>query len=127
VVFQDFLNPTGIRSPWPPIIATLATCVALSELAFSIRDMEWAENRFWSVFLFGSMVVLFGYILELQFIHKGAEAFGMVRRSVDDEDTATPGASTPSQSHRDYSPLEEEEVIPFDFESPSTNGNGRSH
>jgi len=81
VVFMDFLNPTGNRSKWPPAIATFATIVALIELGFSIQDMAeasgWSVARYWSVYLFGAMLIGFGYILELNFIEKGAEAYGM--------------------------------------------------
>lgn len=84
VVFMDFLNPTGVRSKWPPVIATLATVIALVELYFSLKDMQevqlWSASRYWSIYLFGAMVIAFGYILELNFIAKGAEAFGMVTR-----------------------------------------------
>ena len=90
VVFMDFLNPTGKRSKWPPIIATVATVVAIVELGFSIQDIQisegWNAARYWSVFLFGTMLISFGYILELNFITKGAEAYGMVMRN-------TPGAT----------------------------------
>lgn len=85
VVFMDFLNPTGKRSKWPPIIATVATVVAIVELGFSIQDIQisegWNAARYWSVFLFGTMLISFGYILELNFITKGAEAYGMVMRN----------------------------------------------
>ena len=81
VVFMDFLNPTGKRSQAPPIIATAATIVALIELGFSIQDItlekDWTDARYWSVFLFGAMLISFGYILEMNFIAKGAEAYGM--------------------------------------------------
>jgi hypothetical protein len=81
VVFMDFLNPTGKRSQAPPIIATIATIVALIELGFSIQDItlekDWTDARYWSVFLFGAMLISFGYILEMNFIAKGAEAYGM--------------------------------------------------
>jgi hypothetical protein len=84
VVFMDFLNPTGVRSKWPPVVATLATIVALVELYFSLKDLQeveaWSSSRYWSIYLFGAMVIAFGYILELNFIAKGAEAFGMVTR-----------------------------------------------
>jgi len=90
VVFMDFLNPTGKRSKWPPIIATVATVVAIVELGFSIQDIQisegWNAARYWSVFLFGTMLISFGYILEMNFITKGAEAYGMVMRN-------TPGAT----------------------------------
>lgn len=86
VVFTDFLNPTGKRSPWPPIIATGATIVALIEFGYSVQDMQlestWSNARYWSVYLFGSMLIVFGYILELNFISKGAEGYGMQRSRV---------------------------------------------
>lgn len=86
VVFMDFLNPTGVRSKWPPIVASLATIFALVELYFSLHDIsevnQWTMNRYWSVYIFSSMVIAFGYILELNFIAKGAEAFGMVTRRI---------------------------------------------
>ena len=86
VVFTDFLNPTGKRSPWPPVIATGATVIALVEFGYSVQDMQlestWTDARYWSVYLFGSMLIVFGYILELNFISKGAEGYGMVTRRV---------------------------------------------
>ena len=86
VVFTDFLNPTGKRSPWPPIIATFATIIALVEFAYSVQDMQlqstWTDARYWSVYLFGGMLIVFGYILELNFISKGAEGYGMQTRKV---------------------------------------------
>ena len=86
VVFTDFLNPTGKRSPWPPVIATIATIVALIEYSFSVQDIQlessWTDARYWSVYLFGSMLIVFGYILELNFISKGAEGYGMQRARV---------------------------------------------
>jgi hypothetical protein len=86
VVFTDFLNPTGKRSPWPPVIATGATIVALVEFSYSVQDMQlestWTDARYWSVYLFGSMLIVFGYILELNFISKGAEGYGMQRARV---------------------------------------------
>jgi hypothetical protein len=81
VVFMDFLNPTGYRSKYPPVIATVATVVALVELGFSVQDIAeesaWSAARYWSVYLFGAMLIGFGYILELNFIAKGVEAYGM--------------------------------------------------
>ena len=86
VVFTDFLNPTGKRSPWPPVIATGATVIALVEFGYSVQDMQlestWTDARYWSVYLFGSMLIVFGYILELNFISKGAEGYGMQTRKV---------------------------------------------
>lgn len=84
IVFMDFLNPTGQRSKWPPIVATIATVVAVVELAFSVQDIQiadgWNAARYWSVFLFGAMLIFSGYILEINFIEKGAEAYGMTSK-----------------------------------------------
>lgn len=77
IVFTDYLNPTGTRSAWPPFIAAVATIVALTELGFSCKDMGFSDARFWAVFLFGGAVISFGYLLEINFIGKGAEAFGL--------------------------------------------------
>lgn len=77
IVFMDFLNPTGRRSPWPAMIATVLTMVAVIELGFSIQEMGWMGNKFWSVFLFGSSIIFGGYLLEINFVSKGAEAFGL--------------------------------------------------
>lgn len=77
IVFMDFLNPTGKRSTLPGIIATFGTAVALAEYSFSLQTLKVIGPEFWSLFLFGGMVVLFGYLLEINFIRKGAEAFGL--------------------------------------------------
>lgn len=77
IVFVDFLNPTGKRSTLPAIIATGATVVALMELSFSLQHLKMEGAEFWSMFLFGGMVIMFGYLLEINFIKKGAEAFGL--------------------------------------------------
>lgn len=77
IVFVDFLNPTGKRSTLPAIIATAATAVALLELSFSLQHLKMSGAEFWSMFLFGGMVIMFGYLLEINFIKKGAEAFGL--------------------------------------------------
>jgi len=79
IVFVDFLNPTGKRSTLPAIIATAATAVALLELSFSLQHLKMSGAEFWSMFLFGGMVIMFGYLLEVNFIKKGAEAFGLVK------------------------------------------------
>ena len=98
VVFTDFLNPTGKRSPWPPVIATGATVIALVEFGYSVQDMQlqsiWTDARYWSVYLFGSMLIVFGYILELNFISKGAEGYGMQRARV------MPGTATKEVTQR---------------------------
>ncbi len=121
VVFMDFLNPTGTRSPWPGIVATLATVTALAELAFSLAGMDQKGNEFWALFLFGGMVIAFGYILEINFIRKGAEAFGMQTRS------RAPGAATGHQvpTHQNHQATEGVPV-PLSLEF-SSNGNGKHH
>lgn len=81
VVFMDFLNPTGRRSPYPTLVATLATIVATVELAYSIQG-RFTGSEFWAIFLFGGMLISFGYLLEVNFIAKGAEAFGMTGKKV---------------------------------------------
>jgi len=91
VVFMDFLNPTGKRSPWPPMIATGATVLALVELSFSIKNLNFADTHYWSLFLFGSMIIVLGYLLEINFIVKGAEAFGMQSKVQTDTETRHQG------------------------------------
>lgn len=125
IVFMDFLNPTGRRSPWPGVIATMATLVAITELGFSIQEMQWIGAKWWSTFLFGSMAISFGYLLEINFIAKGAEAFGMKRRH---QSTAWQAPETSSiqdsTPHTAQAPREEEPAIPFEF-ALNGNGNGR--
>jgi len=125
VVFMDFLNPTGVRSPWPPIIATLATVIALVELGFSIGDMQavesWTDTRYWSIFLFGGMLVSFGYILELNFIAKGAEAFGMTSRKTASGATGANRQSQPVKAPHTNGQKTTEEV----FFELGLNGNGK--
>lgn len=78
VVFTDFLNPTGRRSPYPILVATVATFISLAELGVTtFGRVELYEA--WALFLFGGMLISFGYFLEINFISKGAEAFGMSR------------------------------------------------
>lgn len=79
IVFMDFLNPTGRKSPWPALVATVATGAALAELSYSIAG-KFDGNEFWAILLFGGMVIAMGYLLEINFIAKGAEAFGMTRK-----------------------------------------------
>ncbi|HPH21320.1 MAG TPA: hypothetical protein PLE32_21170, partial [Haliscomenobacter sp.] len=81
IVFVDFLNPSGRKSSLPGIIATAATIVALIELAFSLQHLKMEGAEFWSMFLFGGMVVMFGYLLEINFIKKGSEAFGLTNEA----------------------------------------------
>jgi hypothetical protein len=131
IVFMDFLNPTGRRSPWPGFIATLFTGVAIMELGFSIQHLEWIGAKWWSVFLFGAMIISGGFLLEINFIAKGAEAFGMKRRNegagaVEDPNAPSYSAQQAQQQAAPHTvPLEEEAIPFFDFSQPSTNGNGR--
>ena len=81
--------------------------------------MDRTGNEFWALFLFGGMVICFGYILELNFIRKGAEAFGMQTRS------RAPGAATtahqvPTPSHQVNQQAVEVPAITF-----STNGHSK--
>lgn len=130
IVFMDFLNPTGRRSPWPGVIATVATIVAIIELGFSIQEMQWIGAKWWSTFLFGSMAIAFGYLLEINFIAKGAEAFGMKSRSAGTgaaEDPNAPSYSAQQAQQQARKPTvlpEEEPALFFDFSQPSSNGNG---
>jgi hypothetical protein len=129
IVFMDFLNPTGRRSPWPGFIATLFTGVAIMELGFSIQHLEWIGAKWWSVFLFGTMIIAGGFLLEINFIAKGAEAFGMKRRieGAGAEDTNTssyPAPQAQQPAGNPTGPLEEESIPFFDFSQPSSNGNG---
>jgi hypothetical protein len=75
VVFMDFLNPTGKRSRWPEIIAAGATVAAVAELAFSAADKGYTGAAFWSLFLFGAMLISAGYLLEINFVLRGLEAY----------------------------------------------------
>lgn len=74
IVFIDFLNPTGTRSIYPALIATAATVAALVELYYSVNTiMQAGENI--AVYLFLAMIIVSGYVLELNFIRKGYEAY----------------------------------------------------
>jgi len=131
IVFMDFLNPTGRRSPWPGTIATLATAVAITELAFSMRGFDFVGAEFWAIFLFGAMVIAFGYLLEINFISKGAEAYGMKRRIETIQEAPATSTPTPTRYERYETPPQAKkaqevptvESIPFDF-GPILNGNG---
>lgn len=124
IVFMDFLNPTGRRSPWPGVIATVATMVAITELGFSIQEMQWIGAKWWSTFLFGSMAISFGYLLEINFISKGAEAFGMKRRQVGAGSIPAAGTPTEQQAQQNLNFREEVQDVPFEFPGVSSNGNG---
>jgi hypothetical protein len=128
IVFMDFLNPTGRRSPWPGLIATVATVVAITELGFSIMDLAWTGPKFWATFLFGGMMISFGYLLEVNFISKGAEAFGMTGRPATQGAASAPAESTHYPAPAQKPAFKEESTLPlFNFEELglSSNGNGR--
>jgi hypothetical protein len=132
VVFMDFLNPTGRRSMWPPIIASIATIIALVELGFSIQDMqiesEWTGARYWSVYLFGGMLIAFGYLLEINFISKGAEAFGMTSGPRTSGATASTQATPAVNRVQSNGQAKVREPEPVFFElGLNGNGNGKHH
>ena len=77
IVFIDFLNPTGKRSNWPSIIASTATVAALVELYYSIYTSTPNGEESIAVYLFLAMIIVSGYVLEINFIRKGYEAYGV--------------------------------------------------
>ena len=81
VVFMDFLNPTKGRSPYPPKIALGATVIALIELFFGLQD-KYSGSEFITMFFFVGTIVCFGYLLEINFVNKGVEAYGLVEPKV---------------------------------------------
>ena len=100
VVFIDFLNPSDKRSKYPPRVAAIATVIALLELWFSIQGQT-TGAEFWAMFFFIGAIICFGYVLEIQFIEKGIEAYGIDvkepkqrRRRVVRETTTTNISST---------------------------------
>ena len=78
VVFMDFLNPnpTKGRSTYPPKIALGATVVALVEIFFGLQE-QYQGGEFITMFLFVGTIVVFGYLLEINFVDKGVEAYGI--------------------------------------------------
>jgi hypothetical protein len=76
VVFMDFLNPTKGRSTYPPKIALGATVVALVEVFFGLQE-KYEGGEFITMFLFVGTIVVFGYLLEINFVDKGVEAYGI--------------------------------------------------
>jgi len=76
IVFIDFLNPSSKRSVYPPKVAAIATVVALLELFFSIQGQA-TGAEFYAMFFFIGTIICFGYVLEIQFIEKGIEAYGI--------------------------------------------------
>lgn len=76
IVFIDFLNPSDKRSPYPAKVAAGATVIALAELYFSIQSQT-SGAEFYAMFIFIGTIICFGYFLEIQFIEKGIEAYGI--------------------------------------------------
>ena len=76
IVFIDFLNPSTKRSKYPPKVAAIATVVALLELFYSIQGQA-TGAEFYAMFFFIGSIICFGYVLEIQFIEKGIEAYGI--------------------------------------------------
>jgi hypothetical protein len=76
VVFMDFLNPTKGRSTYPPKIALGATIVALIEIFFGLQE-HYEDGEYITMFLFVGTVIVFGYLLEINFVDKGVEAYGI--------------------------------------------------
>jgi hypothetical protein len=68
---MDFLNPTKGRSTYPPKIALGATLVALVEMFFGLQDKVFEGGEFITMFLFIGTIVVFGYLLEINFVDKG--------------------------------------------------------
>jgi hypothetical protein len=124
IVFTDYLNPTGTRSAWPPFIAAVATIVALTELGFSCKDMGFSDARFWAVFLFGGAVISFGYLLEINFISKGAEAFNLGSRHRPQGVQALPTPNQVNQANQQQ-PAQVQQPAPRFTYAP--NGNGKHH
>jgi hypothetical protein len=76
VVFMDFLNPTKGRSTYPPKIALGATIVALIEIFFGLHE-HYEGGEYITMFLFVGTIIVFGYLLEINFVDKGVEAYGI--------------------------------------------------
>jgi len=74
VVFIDFLNPSAKKSTLPNKVALGATIVALLELWFAL---SFEGREFYAMFLFVGAIICFGYVLEITFIDKGIEAYGI--------------------------------------------------
>jgi hypothetical protein len=81
VVFMDFLNPTKGRSPFPPKIALGATVIALIEVFFGLME-KYSGAEFITMFFFVGTIVCFGYLLEINFVNKGVEAYGLTEPKV---------------------------------------------
>jgi len=76
IVFINFLNPIGKVSKVPEYVALGAMIVAILELLFSL-EQDFVGSEFWSMFLFIGTIISFGYFLEINFIKKGIDAYGL--------------------------------------------------
>lgn len=81
VVFMDFLNPTKGRSPYPRKIALGATVIALIEVFFGLMQ-KYSGAEFITMFFFVGTIVCFGYLLEINFVNKGVEAYGLEEKKI---------------------------------------------
>ena len=81
-VFSPFLNANGRATLLPEFIAASAALLNLFELSFSLQAQGETGNSFWSLFLFGAGLVGLSMVLELQFIHQGKKAFGLIQHKV---------------------------------------------
>lgn len=76
IVFINFLNPTGKVSRVPEYVALGAMIAAILELLFSL-ERDFVDAEYWSMFLFIGTIICFGYFLEINFIKKGIDAYGL--------------------------------------------------
>ena len=83
IVFMDYLSLNGKRSVWPAIAASFLTLFALVELYFSLRIQFEDFNHFISAYIFIGSGILFGFILELNFILKGMEVLYRAKPTVE--------------------------------------------
>jgi hypothetical protein len=116
VTFNDFINPTGRRSPWPPIVAGVLTCLALYELHFAITAEGYTEAKYMSNYLFCAALILGSYLVEMVFISKCAEAFKLGKAysrpkgAVEKQASTPPSAQTAREAYDQYLALAEQET-----------------
>lgn len=103
VVFNDFINPTGKRSPYPPLVGGLLTVLALFELSYGISGAGFIDDKFWSMYLFTSALIGGGFLVEMTFISKGAEAFklGKAYQTVKGATSSTPPEKAPEEAPKE--------------------------
>lgn len=113
-VFTPFLNPSGRASHLPEIIAVGASLLSLFELSFSLQALGEVDANFWSLFLFGSAILVLSMVLELQFISAGKRAFGLTAQKVTGGgavsmvNQVSPPTSLPAPTAPDVQALEDE-------------------